>query len=129
LEVEDVSFDASAGRLEVAVGAGSAPRTVKFIVSKRDFSEKPVSKVTVRPAKHKDRMSHQREIAIYDSKVGCVAKTVEIPAGKSARVGYTLAADDLYVRARVEEKGATVSTAHMHPKGLRCAWTQPYSRG
>ena len=24
------------------------------------------------------------------------------------------------------EKGTTVSTAHLHPKGLRCAWTQPY---
>ena len=37
LEVEDVVFDASAGRLEVAVGAGAAPRTVKFIVSKQFF--------------------------------------------------------------------------------------------
>ena len=126
LEVEDVVFDASAKRLEVAVGAGGAPRTVRFIVSKRDFSEQPVGKVTVRPAKHKDVMRYQREIAIYDDKIGFVAKTVEILAGESARVGYTLSADDLYVHARVEEKGPTVSTAHLHPKGLRCAWTQPY---
>lgn len=126
LEVEDVAFDASAKRLEVAVGAGGAPRTVRFIVSKRDFGEKPIGKVTVRPAKHKDVMRYQREISIYDDKIGFVAKTVEIPAGESARVGYTLSADDLYVRARVEEKGTTVSTAHLHPKGLRCAWTQPY---
>ena len=85
--------------------------------------------MTVRPAKHKDSMRYQREISIYDSKVGFVAKTVEIPAGGSARVGYTMADDDLYVRARVEEKGSTVSTAHLHPKGLRCAWTQPYRAG
>lgn len=126
LELEDVAFDASAGRLEVAVGAGDVPRTVRFIVSKRDFDEKPTGKVTVRPAKHKDTMRFQREIAIYGDKIGKVVKTVEIPAGEAARVEYALADDDLYVRARVEEKGATVSTAHLHPKGLRCAWTQPY---
>ena len=74
-------------------------------------------------------MRFQREIAIYGDKIGKVVKTVEIPAGESARVEYTLADDDLYVRARVEEKGATVSTAHLHPKGLRCAWTQPYRAG
>ena len=66
------------------------------------------------------------QAAIYDDKVGCVAKTVEVPAGQPIRTGYTLADDDLYVRARIEEKGTTVSTAHLHPKGLRCAWTQPY---
>jgi hypothetical protein len=126
LEPEDVDFDAGAGRLEVAVGVSDAPRTIRFIVSKRDFGEKPVGKVTVRPAKHKDVMRFQREISIYDEKVGCVAKTVEVPAGQPMRTGYTLADDDLYVRARIEERGTTVSTAHLHPKGLRCAWTQPY---
>ena len=129
LEPDDVSFDPSAGRLEVAVGAGVAPRTVRFIVSKRDFSEKPVGKVTVRPAKHRDSMRYQREIAFYDDRIGRVAKTVEIPAGEAARVGYTLADDDLYVRARIEEKGETVCKASLHPKGLRCAWTQPYRAG
>ena len=126
LEPEDVDFDATSGRLEVAVGVSDAPRTIRFIVSKRDFSETPVGKVTVRPTKHKDVMRFQREISIYGEKIGCVAKTVEVPAGQPIRTGYTLADDDLYVRARIEEKGTTVSTAHLHPKGLRCAWTQPY---
>ena len=126
LDVEDVVFDRSAGRLEVAVGPGNAPRTVRFIVSKRDFAETPVGRMTVRPARHSDIMRYQRDIRIYDARIGVAAKTVEIPAGEAARVSYELADDDLYVRARVEEKGATVSTAHLHPKGLRCAWTQPY---
>jgi hypothetical protein len=128
LEPEDVSFDASAGRLEVSLSAGDAPRTIRFIVSKRDFSEKPTRTVTVRPAKHKDGMRFQREIAIYDDKIGFVAKTVEVPPGRPAKADYTLADDDLYVRARIEEAGTTVCTASLHPKGLRCAWTQPFSR-
>ena len=31
------------------------------------------------------------------------------------------------VRARIEEKGATLCTAALHPQGLRVAWTQPYA--
>lgn len=127
LEPDDVAFDPSAGRLEVALGRSASPRTVRFIVSKRDFSEKPVGKMLVRPAKHQSSMRYQREISIYDGKIGFVAKTETIPAGKAARVGYTLAGDDLYVRARMEEKGKTVCRAALHPRNLRCAWTQPYA--
>ena len=126
LEFDDVAFDRSKGRLEVTIGAGDVPRTIRFIVSKRDFDERPVGKLTVRPAKHADTMRFQREIAIYDKKAGMAAKTVEVPAGQPMKASYTLADDDLYVRARVEEKGKTVSTAWLHPRGLRCAWTQPY---
>ena len=41
LEPDDVSFDPSAGTLEVSAPAGLSVRTVRFIVTKRDFSEKP----------------------------------------------------------------------------------------
>ena len=127
LEPDDVSFDPSAGTLEVSAPAGLSVRTVRFIVTKRDFSEKPVRKVTVRPENHKDSMTFQREINIYDEKIGKVVKTVRFRPGEPVRAAYTMESDDLYVRARIEEKGATLCTAPLHPQGLRVAWTQPYA--
>ena len=127
LEPEDVSFDPSAGRLEVAVPAGAVSRSVRFIVTKRDFSEKPVATVTVRPENFKDAMKFQRKINIYDEKIGKVAKTVTARAGEPIRAAYTLADDDLYVRARIEEKGNPRCGASLHPQGLHVAWTQPYT--
>ena len=131
LEPEDVSFDRAAGRLSVSVGASKdgAARTVKFIVSKSDFSEKPVSTIDIRPAKSKDTTRFERTVKIYDEKIGMVAKTVEGAPGEPVRAEYKMAGDDLYVRARVEERGTTLCTASLHPKGLRVAWTQPYTRG
>ena len=128
LEPEDVSFDPSAGRLEVSVPAGAVPRTVRFIVTKRDFSEKPVATVTVRPENFRDVPKFQRTINIYDEKIGMVAKTATARAGEPIRASYTLADDDLYVRARIEEKGSPLCTAPLHPQGLHVAWTQPYKR-
>ncbi len=127
IEPEDVRFDAQTGRLDVSIGAAAQPRTIRFIVSKRDFSEKPVAKKTVRPAGHNHK-SLERNIAVYDDKVGCVVKTVEVAPGKAMQASYTLAKDDLYVRARIEEKGKTLCTAPLHPRGVHVAWTQPYSR-
>ena len=128
LEPDDVSFDPSAGTLEVSAPAGLSVRTVRFIVTKRDFSEKPVGKVVVRPSQHQDEMKFQREINIYDEKIGKVAKTVRFRPGEPIRAAYTMEEDDLYVRARIEEKGATLCTASLHPQGMRVAWTQPYAQ-
>ena len=127
LEPEDVTFDPSAGRLEVSVPAGLSIRTVRFIVTKRDFSEKPVGKVVVRPDLHPNEMQFQREINIYDEKIGKVVKTKRFRPGEPVRAAYTMEADDLYVRARIEEKSATLCTAPLHPQGLHVAWTQPYA--
>ena len=87
------------------------------------------SAVTVRPDKFRDVMKFQRTINIYDGKIGMVAKTVAARAGEPIRASYTLADDDLYVRARVEEKGVPLCSAPLHPQGLHVAWTQPYSCG
>jgi len=127
LEPDDVSFDPSAGTLTVSAPAGLSVRTVRFIVSKRDFAEAPVKKVSVRPEKHKDSMTYQREISIYDEKIGMVAKSVRFRPGEPVRASYTLADDDLYVRARIEECGTTLCRAPLHPQGVRVAWTQPYA--
>ena len=127
MEPEDVSFDPSAGTLEVAVPAGMEARTVRFIVTKRDFAEKPVGTVVVRPQKHRGEMQFQRTINIYDEKIGKVVKTVTGRPGEPIRASYTMEADDLYVRARIEEKGSPRCTAPLHPQGLHVAWTQPYA--
>ena len=127
LEPDDVSFDPSAGTLTVSAPAGLSVRTVNFIVTKRDFSEKPIGKVVVRPEKFKDVTKFEREINVYDEKIGKVAKTARFRPGEPVRASYTMESDDLYVRARIEEKGATLCTAALHPQGLRIAWTQPYA--
>ena len=128
LEPDDVSFDRSSGTLEVSAPAGLSVRTLRFIVTKRDFSEKPVGKVVVRPSQHQDEMKFQREVNLYDvTKIGKVAKTVRFRPGEPVHASYTMESDDLYVRARIEEKGATLCTAALHPQGLRVAWTQPYA--
>ena len=127
LEPEDVTFDPSAGRLEVAVPAGRRERTVRFIVSKRDFSEKPVATTVVRPDNHKDEMTFERTINIYDEKIGKVVKTVVARPGEAIRASYTMESNDLYVRARIEEVGVPLCTASLHPQGLNVAWTQPYA--
>ena len=127
LDPDDVSFSPSSGTLEVSAPAGLSVRTVRFIVTKRDFSEKPVGKVVVRPAQHQDTMKFQREISIYDEKIGKVAKTARFRPGEPVRASYTMESDDLYVRARIEERGTTLCTASLHPQGMRVAWTQPYA--
>ena len=127
LEPENVSFDRSAGRLEVSVPAGAAERTVRFIVSKRDFSEKPVATLAVRPAEHPDLTKFERTIKVFDEKVGMVAKTVTARPGEPLVASYEMSSDDLYVRARIEERGTTLCKAPLHPQGLHVAWTQPYA--
>ena len=129
LEMDDISFDRSSGRLEVSVGASAGVlRTVKFIVTKKDFSEKPIRTLTVRPVEKNDSAMFERKIDIYDEKIGLVVKTVKGGIGESIKASYTLQDDDLYVRARVEESAQPLCTAHLHPQGKHVAWTQPYRR-
>jgi hypothetical protein len=127
LEPEDVSFDRASGTLSVSVPPGASERTVRFIVSKRDFSETPVGRMVVRPREHVGIVKYQREIAVYEGKVGMTARTATARPGEPICASYTMTQDDLYVRARIEERGATLCTAPLHPQGIRVAWTQPYA--
>jgi hypothetical protein len=129
LEMDDISFDRSSGRLEVSVGpSAGVSRTVKFIVTKKDFSEKPLRSVVVRPAEKNGTSMFERKIDIYDARIGLVAKTVKGAPGESIKASYVLQDDDLYVRARVEESAQPLCTAHLHPQGKHVAWTQPYRK-
>jgi len=124
-----VEFDRATGRLTVGVAAkAGVARTIRFIVSKRDFSETPESVVKVTPprAKAAEQKTFAREFKVYDrKKVGIVVKTAEGRPGEALEASYTLADDDLYVRARIESPGKPVCTAALHPR-LHVAWTQPY---
>lgn len=130
LEPEDVSFDKAAGTLTVAVAAKpGAARTIRFFVSKRDFSETPVRTMTIRPSSRADRPDQERTVEIYDpERIGVEVETVAGAPGEAIRASYTLAPDDLYVRARVEEPGQPLCSASLHPQGKFVAWTQPYRR-
>lgn len=127
LEPEDVSFEPSSGTLSVSVAARpGVAQAIRFIVSKKDFSEVPVRTMRVRPPTETDNPCHERTIRVYDDRIGMVAKSVHGGVGQAVRASYTLAPDDLYVRARIEAPGQPLCTANMHPRCL-AAWTQPYS--
>lgn len=134
LEPESVAFDRDDGRLDVSVAAKpGVAYTVRFIVTKKDFSEKPVKTFEVYRGKAgpKDgkKPSSTRVINVYNEKVGMVVKTVEGRPGEALSASYEMAADDLYVRARIESPTEKPkSMCPLHPK-CRVAWTQPYLRG
>ena len=125
-----VEFDRASGTLRVRVEAKKGvARTIRFIVSKRDFKETPESTFWVTPpgAKAAEQKTYAREIKVYDrKKIGVVVKMVQRRVGEALEASYTLKADDLYVRARIESPGAPFCTAYLHPL-LHVAWTQPYS--
>ena len=127
LEPEDVSFDRASGKLSVSVAAKpGAARTIRFFVSKADFSETPLRTFSARPARDGDRTTHERDFRVYDGKIGLEAKTVAGAPGEALRASYSLAPDDLYVRARIEEPGEPLCSAFLHPRHRLVAWTQPY---
>lgn len=129
LEPEDVAFDRASGTLSVSAAAKTAvARTIRFIVTKKDFSEVPVKTLTVQAPGTDDPARYTRTINIYDEKIGMVAKTIKGAPGERLEASYTLKDDDLYVRARIEESGQPLCTAHLHPQGKHVAWTQPYRK-
>ena len=74
-----------------------------------------------------------RTVPIYSSAVGATVKSVSGGKGERVAADYSLAADDLYVRARVESDErapyyALGGKGAMHPK-TAMAWTQPYQEG
>ena len=123
IEAEDVDFDRERGELSVAVaGEPGESRKVTFVVSKRGFDEKSVRTLELMSAKPE----RKRRVNIYDDRIGKVAKVVVGKPGEPIRASYRLAADDLYVRARVESPKVPLCKAPLHPKNA-CCWTQPYA--
>ena len=128
VDLEDVRFDRSTGTLSVSVPAkAGVAYTVKFITTKSGASVDPVR--TVELPQQDDRPA--RSVPVYSEAVGAVVRTVSFGGGEAASASYTLAADDLYVRARVESSEPAVypnPLDNMHPP-VKVAWTQPYRHG
>ncbi len=128
LEPEDIRFDSKSRTLSVAVAAKpEAMRTIRFFVSKRDFSETPTRQITIRPSAEHDTPVHERTVNIYDDRIGREVATFRSAPGEALRASYTMSPDDLYVRARIEEPGRPLCTAYLHPQGRLVAWTQPFA--
>lgn len=114
--LDDVAFDAAARTLRVKVKAEKGVTTrIRFITTKRGFDQ---TVRTVESPAEKGRGA--RSLAVYSEDVGRTASLVE---GASAQ--YRMAADDLYVRAKVESSVPSGYARHFHPE-VQVAWTQPY---
>ena len=132
--LDDVRFDAGTGELTVSIPAkAGVAHTVAFIATKRD-ADTDILQTVVLPGKGPLDYSGRpmRKVPVYSRDVGATVKEVRGGKGKALVASYTLAPDDLYVRARVESDEpapyyAAGNTAPMHPK-FATAWTQPYRR-
>lgn len=131
--LDDVRFDGRTLRVSVPTKKGVV-FTVKFITTKRDADLGIVHTVTVSSIGQPDKGGRPaRTIPVYSQEIGAMVKCVGGGKGEAVVAEYTLANDDLFVRARVEsdEKApyyAAGCTGSLHPK-VAMAWTQPFCRG
>ena len=129
LDLEDVAFDGRTLRVRVPADESAACR-VKFFVTKRDFDDRIVKTVKIEKT---EKTPYARTVPIYSDEIGQMAKEVSGSRGKSLEASYTLASDDLYVRARIESERPSpwvlwhkkMSPHPIHAK-FATAWTQPY---
>jgi hypothetical protein len=131
VDLEDVQFDGKTLHVAVPAKKGVA-YTVKFIVTKRNADTGIVQTVSI-PQTGKDWSGRPtRTVPIYSSAIGATAKSVSGKKGERMAAEYSLASDDLYVRARVESDAPAPyyvlgGKGAMHPR-VAMAWTQPYQR-
>jgi len=129
VDLEDVVADPSEGRLAVSVPAKpGVSYTIRFVGTKADFTD------GVRGTVHFDGdASHglgPRDYPLYSDSIGVTLKSVSGLPGERVEGSYTLADDDLYVRAIVESSEDVegyAKTSHQHPR-RKLAWTQPLRR-
>ena len=126
LDLEDVSFDGKTRTLTVSVPAtpGVACK-IRFITTKKGAPLEPVRYVDIAPTE--TNKVPVRKVPIYDDRIGATVKLVEGRKGERLEASYRLAANDLYVRARVESDAPTQFKRKrcLHPEH-HTAWTQPY---
>lgn len=116
VELEDFRFDRATGTLSVKARPRPGEKLrIDFIVTKRDF-DRTVVEQHVRAVQKEDFF---RDLPKVNDTIGRVAKSVDGPVG-----AYTLAADDLYVRAVVVSDRPCVNRTPHYPETER-AWVQP----
>ena len=107
--------------------------TIKFISTKRGVDTGVVHTVGLASVGQPDKGGRPaRTVPIYSREIGATVKSVSGRKGERVAAEYSLASDDLYVRARVESDEQAPYYAFggkysMHPK-TSMAWTQPYQR-
>jgi hypothetical protein len=112
----DVAFDAVSGTLKVKVTPDAgANYTVRFVTTQAGFDR--ATATFDDPAKEK---KPARKGIRYSDAIGKTVQTIE-----AAEATYTLAPDDLYVRAVVTSSRKAVSRVSNEPE-FETAWTQPY---
>ena len=111
----DVSFDASAGTLTVKVSpeAGVTYR-IHFVATQAGFDRS----VTAFDDPAKDKKPARKGVR-YSDGIGRTVKTAD-----GAEASYTLAPEDLYVRAVVTSSRKAVNLVSNEPE-FETAWTQP----
>jgi len=114
--LEDVAFDPQQRtlRVKVAPQPGVTYR-IRFITTKRGFDQ-TVRRVNS-PA---EKGRGARTLPVYSPDIGKTARSVD-----GVEASYPMAADDLYVRAKIESSVPSGYTRHFHPD-VQVAWTQPY---
>ena len=114
--LDDVAFGAADRTLRVKVNAApGVTYRIRFITTKRGFDQ---SVRTVESPAEKGRGA--RTLPVYSADLGKTAQLVE-----GAEASYRRAADDLYVRAKIESSVPSGYTRYFHPE-VKVAWTQPY---
>ena len=133
VDLEDVQFDGKTLHVSVPAKKGVA-YTIKFITTKRSADTEIVQTVALPQKGPVDKYESRpaRTVPIYSSAIGATVKSVSGKKGDRVAAEYSLADDDLYVRARVESDElapyyAFGGKGFMHPK-VAMAWTQPYQR-
>ena len=123
VDFEDIEFDGRKGTLSVSVSAkAGVSYSVRFITTKRgadvEFRTVEIPAEGRRP---------RRNVPVFSDSVGRTVKSEFFAPGVPVRSSYTLAPDDLYVRARVESDEPAVYSRRnrMHPT-VKTAWTQPF---
>ena len=130
VDLEDVRFDGKTLYVSVPAKKG-VTYTIKFITTKRGVDTGVVHTVGFASVGQPDKGGRPaRMVPIYSKEIGATVKSVSGDKGCSLAAEYSLAADDLYVRARVESDEAALyytsgGSCSMHPK-TSMAWTQPY---
>ena len=131
VDLEDVLFDGKTLHVAVPAKKGVA-YTIRFITTKRSADVEIAQTVSIPsrgPVKDHDSRP-ARTVPVYSPSIGAAAKVVVGKANERVAAAYSLQADDLYVRARVESDEQAPYYAmggryFMHPK-MSTAWTQPY---
>ena len=116
VSLADVAFDAGAGTLKVKVSPDAGVNyTIRFTATQAGFDR--TTETFDDPAKEK---KPARTGIRYSDAIGKTVKTVE-----GVEASYTLAPDDLYVRATVVSSKKAVNRVNNEPE-FDTAWTQPY---